>query len=286
VRGFSYERPSTLREAVTLLETSAAEPASLAGGTDLMIRLRDGRPPVPALVVDLKGVAELRSGIRQVAEVFRIGARTVMTDICEDDRMRRQFPALTEAAALVGSRQIRNRATLAGNICNASPGADTAPPLLAYGATVLTYGPGGERRLPIDEFFLGPRQTSLQGAELVTAIELPVPRRPSGSAFGRLTRRRGTDLATISVSVLLDETGSARLSCGAVAPRPFVTTDGSGVLCDPSASAAVRDRVIARLTEPARPISDVRASASYRTAMLQVLTRRVAGTALARRQEG
>jgi CO/xanthine dehydrogenase FAD-binding subunit len=286
VRDFSYERPKTLDEAVALLETPGVNAASLAGGTDLLIRLREDRPLVPSVIVDLKRVSELRSGIQEADDRIRIGAETVMTDIVGDKRVRRHFPALAEAAALVGSLQIRNRATLAGNICNASPAADTAPPLLAYGAVVVTYGPLGQRSLPIDEFFVGPRQTSLQRGELVTAIELPVPRHPSGSAFGRLTRRRGTDLATISVSVLLDGTGSARLSCGAVGPRPFVTTDDSGMLADPAASAAARNRVLARLTEPARPISDVRASASYRAAMLLVLSRRVTQIALARRQEG
>ena len=140
MRPFTYQRPATVAEAVGLLEANGAEARPLAGGTDLIIRLRDGSVRA-SMIVDLKGIEELESGIREDGDRLVIGARTVMTDIAGDARVRRDFAALAEAAAVVGSAQIRNRATLAGNICNASPAADTVPSLLVYDATVVGDGP-------------------------------------------------------------------------------------------------------------------------------------------------
>ena len=172
---FAYARPATLAEAVSLLEEHGPEARLLAGGTDLLIRLRDGSAR-PAVVVDVKRIAELRPAIREDQGRLVISAGTVMTDVAADDRVRRLFPALAEAAAVVGSVQIRNRATLAGNVCNASPAADTAPSLLVYDATVVAAGPGGTRRIPIDAFFVRSGVTTLARGELVTALELPTAR--------------------------------------------------------------------------------------------------------------
>src|SRR5262245_5940103 len=150
MRTFAYERPGHLDEAVALLAAGGPEARPLAGGTDLIIRLRDGTIR-PRTVVDVKGLAELDAGIADAAEGgLRFGARTVMTDITEDPRVRRDFQALAEAAAVVGSVQIRNRATLAGNIGNASPAADTPPSLLVFGARVELVGPGGTRTVALD----------------------------------------------------------------------------------------------------------------------------------------
>src|SRR5512146_1080998 len=172
---FSYARPTSLAATVELLARHGPAARLLAGGTDLIIRLRDGTLE-PTVVIDLKGVAELRPGIVEgEAGELRIAATTVMTDVMADPRIRRDYEALAEAAGVVGSVQIRNRATIGGNLCNASPAADTAPPLLVYGATVVATGPGGTRRIPIDEFFVEAGRTALLLGELVVAIELPVP---------------------------------------------------------------------------------------------------------------
>src|SRR4249920_2219658 len=150
MRTFAYERPTHLDEAVALLAEAGSDARPLAGGTDLIIRLRDGTIR-PRTVVDVKGIVELELGIADADGGLRIGARTVMTDITEDQRVRRDYLALAEAAGYVGAVQIRNRATLAGNIGNASPAADTVPALLVYGARVVVAGPGGLRTIPIDE---------------------------------------------------------------------------------------------------------------------------------------
>lgn len=280
-----YERPETLAEAVAILDRDGDSAMLLAGGTDLIIALREGRRR-PAVVVDAKRIPELRPAITEAGGRLSIGADTVMTDIAADPRVRRHFPALAEAAKAVGAVQIRNRATLAGNICNASPAADTAPPLLAYSAAVIVYGPAGLRRIPIEKFFAGPGQTTLARGELVTAIELGRPAGPAGSAFGRLTRRRGADLASVSVAASIDGSGRTRLGFGAVGPRPLLATDDGGVLADPATDPATRASLLANLAMATGPVSDVRASREYRMSMLAVLGERVLGTAITRRAEG
>ena len=280
-----FERPETLEEAVAILESQGDRAMLLAGGTDLIIALRQGKQH-PGVVVDAKRIPELAPAIRKAGSRLSISADTVMTDIAADATVREHFPALAEAAAAVGAVQIRNRATIAGNICNASPAADTAPPLLAYSAAVIAYGPAGLRRIPIEKFFAGPGQTTLARGELVTAIELGWPAGPAGSAFGRLTRRRGADLASVSVAACVDGSGRTRLGFGAVGPRPLLATDDSGVLADPATDPATRASLLANLAMATSPVSDVRASREYRMSMLAVLGERVLGTAITRRAEG
>ncbi len=285
MQSFGYEHPEWLGQAVDLLRTHRPHARPLAGGTDLVNRLRDGTLR-PHVVVDLKGIAELRPGITQADGRLWISATTVLADLVADERMRTHFPALVTAAGVVGPVQIRNRATLAGNICNASPAADTAPPLLVYRAQVIARGPAGTRSIPIDAFFLGPGKTTLARDELVTAIELPVRDRPVQAAFGRLTRRRGADLATVSVCVSVDGTGSTRIGYGAVGPRPLLATDDSGVLADPATDPATRTSLLARLARATSPVSDVRASQEYRRSMLLVLSQRVLRAAVIGEGEG
>jgi carbon-monoxide dehydrogenase medium subunit len=283
---FGYERPATLAEALALLEAHGPSARLLAGGTDLIIRLRDGsaRPPV---VIDVKRIAELDPGIREEGGHLVIGARTVMTDIAADPRVRRHFVALAEAAAVVGSVQIRNRATLAGNICNASPAADTAPPLLVYDATVVAAGPGGVRRIPVDDLFVKSGVTTLAPGEIVTAIELPVPAGRVGASHQRRTRRRGHDLASVTLSVAIDGTGTTRLAYGSVGPRPVLFVDQSGVLADAAAPTSARAEVFERAFADASPSPrSMRASPEYRLAMLRVLGARAVRTAIDRLARG
>ena len=153
MRAFSYARPGTLDEAVALLDEYGSDARVLAGGTDLIIRLRD-RTLTPRVVVDIKRIPELAPSIERVDGVLRISAGTTMTDVLGDVIVRRSFPALAEAASIIGSVQIRNRATLVGNQTNASPAADTAPTLLIYGAVLVLASARGERRVPLDDFFV------------------------------------------------------------------------------------------------------------------------------------
>ena len=276
-----YLRPRSLDELLTLLRAHAADARLLAGGTDLLVRAKKGPAFAlgfgeaggsPVVLIDLKRVAELRADVAEMDGRLRIGARTVMTDLIENSRTREFFPALVEAARVVGSVQIRNRATLAGNLCNASPAADTAPALLAYDASLNLVSKAGSRQMRLDEFFTGPGRTVLVPGELVASIDLPLPTERTGGAFARLARRHGVDLAIVSVCCVVRESGDARFAFGAVGPRPFVIS-------------ARHDTPLADVLTGARPISDLRASDEYRTAMLPVLTRRALTTAKARLQD-
>jgi carbon-monoxide dehydrogenase medium subunit len=267
-----------MAEAIEILGTHGSAARVLAGGTDVIVRLRMGHMR-PAVVVDIKEVADLSAEIAEVHGHLRIGARVVMTDLMADDRIRRHFLALVEAASVVGSVQIRNRATLAGNICNASPAADTAPALLVYGAIVNLIGAVGARRVPLTEFFTGPGRTVMQKGELVASIDLPVPPRPAGAAFGRVTRRYGVDLATINLCCRVDASGETRFAYGAVGPRPFLVTDSRGALTDLAASGDAKAEALRELIAQASPISDVRGGREYRLAMLDVMSRRALRTA-------
>jgi carbon-monoxide dehydrogenase medium subunit len=273
MRPFKYVRPKRLDDAFAVLAEHGAKTRVLAGGTDVLMRLRMGHMR-PDVVLDIKDVAELSDGIVETDGVIRIGARAVMTDLVEDPRIQRHFPALVDAAAVVGSIQIRNRATPAGNLCNASPAADTPPAFLVYDATVNLVGRSGHRAVPMTEFFLGPGKTVLQPGELVGSIDLPVPKLRTGSAFGRITRRYGVDLATVNLVCRIDETGETRFGYGAVGPRPFLVRDRSGALADPSTPAGRQAAVLRELIAESSPISDVRGGKEYRLAMLDVMSRR------------
>jgi CO/xanthine dehydrogenase FAD-binding subunit len=285
MRTFAYERPGTVDEAVMLLDAHGPEARILAGGTDLIIRLRDGSLQ-PSLVVDIKRIPELQRGIDVRDDVVSISAGTVMSDVAAHPDMRSHFPALVEAAEVVGSVQIRNRATLAGNVCNASPAADTAPPLLVYGAVLVIAGPTGQRRLGLDDFFVSSGRTTLVRGELVTAIELPVPSRAMGATHVRRTRRRGHDLASVTLCCAVDDARVTRIAYGSVGPRPYLVVDDSGLLADPGASEAERAVTLEHLLAAANPSPrSMRASPEYRLAMLHLLARRALRTATARLAE-
>ena len=285
MQAFQYARPQTVDEALALLTEHGADARILAGGTDLVIGLRSGEIR-PAVVIDLKRIAELSPAICLEDGHLTISATTVMTDIVDDELVGRHFPALAEAASAVGSIQIRNRATLVGNICNASPAADTAPPLLVYGAALVAARPGGTRRLPINDFFVRSGQTTLASGELVTAVEVPLPKRRMGAAYTRLTRRRGTDLASITLCCGVDEDGVTRLAYGSVGPRPLLVVDESGVLADPNAPDEAKAPIFEQMFADASPSPrSMRAGPEYRLAMLRVLGARALRTAIDRLAE-
>jgi CO/xanthine dehydrogenase FAD-binding subunit len=279
MRAFAYERPTRLDEAIGMLVEHGAAARPLAGGTDLIIRLRD-RTVTPGVVVDLKRIADLGDGILEAPEGRTIGARATMTTILGDAGIGRDHQALAEAAAVVGSVQIRNRATLAGNIGNASPAADTIPALLVDDARVVVAGPGGKRHVALDEILVRSGVTTLASDELITAVELPRPVGRRGSVHLRRTRRRGHDLASVTLACAVDEDGTTRIAYGSLGPRPLVVADHSGLLADPSADDDDRRRLLATLFADASPsATSMRAGPEYRLAMLHVLGLRAVAVA-------
>jgi CO/xanthine dehydrogenase FAD-binding subunit len=285
VRPFRCASPKDLQEAIGLLQQHGADARLLAGGTDLIVGLRDGAI-ISRVVVDVKRAKDLPPVIAKADGVLTISATVAMSDVEKSDIVRTNFPALAEAASVVGSIQIRNRATLVGNVCNASPAADTVPVLVIYGALVKVLGPGGERIVPVVDFILGNRRTVLVGGEIATALHIPFPDRPFGAAFDRITRRRGVDLATVNLCCGVDNAGATTFAFGAVSPRPLLLRDSSGALADPSAGIEAKATALDAMIAKASPITDVRGSAEYRLAMLGVLAKRTQHRAAARLANG
>jgi carbon-monoxide dehydrogenase medium subunit len=274
-----YYRPTTRAEALAALADGAGAARPLVGGTDLLVGLRH-HTLEPTLIVDLKGVTDLPEPILVTDDGVQVGPTYTLGELVAHPVVQEWYPALVEAALTVGSVAIRNRASLVANSCNASPAADTAPPLLVHGARVTIASLDGERTASLDDFFLGPRRTLCGPGELVIRIDLPRPEAGSASAFRRLTRRRGVDLATVSVAAGVGADGGLVLGMGAVGPRPLRTESGGPVdLGDAAALDAALDELLAVAT----PISDVRGSREYRLATLRVLTKRAVVAAADRR---
>jgi carbon-monoxide dehydrogenase medium subunit len=267
-RSFTYVKPGSLPEALALLAEHGREAAVLAGGTDLVSWMRDDLVS-PGLVVDLKGIPGL-GGIALVDGTLRLGALATFSDVLRSPVIAATFPVLAEAAGTVASVGIRNRATVAGNLCSAVPSNDAGPVLLAAGASLQIATREGERTIPLADWFLGPRRTSLAEGELVTGINIPIPG-PHGGCYLKLGRYRGEDLAQASVAVLALPGHRYRIAFGAVAPAAFRASGIEACLenraLDDASLAEAADLVPGAIS----PISDLRASAEYRTHMGRVM---------------
>lgn len=277
-----YEKPRTLQEAVRQLSRPGS--MALAGGTDLVAWMRDGLVS-PRRVVDLKGLAALKR-LTAKDRVLRIGALTTFSELAASSVVARRFPLLHEMTRFVASEGIRNRATIAGNICSAVPCCDAGPVLLVYEATVLVRGSRGVRRIPISKWFLGPRRTALRRGEIVTEVSVPLPRKRHAGCFVKLRRYRGEDLAQASVAVLALEGGEYRIAFGAVAPTPLRAPKTEKILAGHALSDELLDRAAQAASQEIAPITDIRASAEYRRWMISVMLKRALRAAAARMAGG
>lgn len=277
-----YFRPTSRQAAIDALAVEDGKARAIVGGTDLLVGLRH-HTIEPSLIVDLKAIDDVPDPIQVDGDVVRVGPTLTLAELADHPTVQQWFPALVEAALTVGSVAIRNRASLIGNLCNASPAADTVGALLVHDARVTIASADGERQVSADEFLLGPRRTLCAPDELVVAIELSRPAVGQSSAFQRLTRRRGVDLATASAAASVDADGQVSLGLGAVGPRTLLTrfdVDGS-VLED---ARALHELIDERL-HVATPISDIRGSQDYRTATIRVLAKRAVLAAARRRED-
>lgn len=274
-----YYRAATTAEAVAALASEPSGSRVLVGGTDLLVAVRH-RSIEPTLLVDIKGVRDLVAPIAVDDEGITFGPTATMSDVVAHPVVRDWFPGLVEAAVLVGSVAIRNRASLIANSANGSPAADTSPPLVALDASVTISSVSGERTCRLSDFFLGPRKTQCGPGEMVTSLRVPRPAAGSSSAFERMTRRRGVDLATCSVAAVVGEDGGVTVGLGAVGPTTL--TGGPVALFDMSSTEQLEQALDALLSS-ATPIGDVRAGRRYRSAMLRVLAKRAVHRAAARR---
>jgi carbon-monoxide dehydrogenase medium subunit len=277
---FDYVRPKTPKEAVDFLAAHDGEARAFMGGTDLFVRLRDGFYGETRYVVDLKGLPGMLDISFDPGTGLRMGAAVNMNRMAAFPAVRQHFPILAEAARAVASYQLRSRATVAGNLCNASPASDTAPACLVLEASVVLFGLGGERELPLNGFFTGPGRTQMQPGEIMTAIKIPVP--PAGCAgrYIKLGRNAVGDLALAGVAVLGFPDAAApsghrfRIALASVAPTPLRVASAEEILAQGPLTDKAVDAAAKAAMDTAAPISDVRSSAEYRKLMVQNLTRR------------
>ncbi len=274
-----YYRPATTAQAVAALASQPHTSRILVGGTDLLVAVRH-RSVQPTLVVDIKGVRDLVPPITVDEQGITFGPTATMSDVIAHPTVRAWFPALVEAAGLVGSVAIRNRASLIANSANGSPAADTSPPLVSFDASVTISSVSGERTSLLREFFVAPRKTLCGSGEMVTSLRVPRPSPGSSSAFERMTRRRGVDLATCSVGGVVDADGTMTVGLGALGPTTLL---GGPVAPIDLTSQEQLERAVDALLAPATPIGDIRAGKPYRTAMARVLVRRAVLRAAGRR---
>lgn len=283
----SYHAPADVTEAVTLL-ASQDNARPLAGGTDLLVQMRSGRVR-PEMIVDIKRI-DRAMGVRARDGGFAIGAATPCTELLNETALCKAWPGVVEAANLIGSVQVRNRATIGGNLCNASPAADSVPALIAANASAVVVGPAGEREVPVQDLLAGPGRTTLGKGEFLLEILLP-PRPPrSGDAYLRSIPRTEMDIAVVGVGVSLtcDESGActdARVALGAVAPTALLVPEAGAALVGSRLEDAALEKLAEAVKAACRPIDDKRGTIDYRIAMTAVFAPRVARIAHQRAQE-
>jgi CO/xanthine dehydrogenase FAD-binding subunit len=274
---FEYYAPKTLEAALDVLMKKGEGAHVLAGGTDLIVKMTLGRLK-PKGVIELHGIEGL-NGIRfHEKEGLIIGATARIAQVAAHPDVVSHYPALAFAAQVMANVQVRNMGTIAGNLCNAAPSAENAPPLMALGAEVRLASLRGERRLPLDDFFRGPGLTAIEPGEIMTSIHVPPPPPKSGNSYKRISARCGVDIAAVCVGAAATFNGGActkvRIVLGAVAPVPMRATGAESLMQGRKWTPELVEEAAQEAAAEAKPISDVRASAEYRKQMVAVLTGR------------
>ncbi len=274
---FDYIKPSTLAEASEFLASHPGEARPLLGGTDIFVRMRDGFWKDKYLV-DVKNLDGTGKLLFDPADGLTIGAGVCMNRVISSPNVVEFYPLLAEAARSVASYQLRSRATIVGNICNASPAGDTIGACLAYGGALVVYGPSGYRDEPLDHFFLGPGRTRLQPGDIVTALHLPVPPQGAAGTYIKLGRNKLSDLSIVGITILgypestLPSGFRFHIALASVAPVPLVAAAAEKLLAEkPVTEAAIREAAELAM-QASTPIDDVRSSARYRKEMVRNLT--------------
>ena len=283
-----YEAPDSLDAAVALLAEAEGQTRVLAGGTDLLVQLR-AELIEPELVVDIKKIPEM-CGIVAEDGGFRIGAAVSGAELGEHAAVKAAWPGVVEAVELIGSTQIQGRATLVGNLCNASPAADSVPALIAADAVAAVAGPDGRRDVPVADIATGPGQTSLTKGEVVVSVFLPARPPRSSDAYLRFIPRTEMDIAVVGagVSLTLDEAGSctqARVALGAVAERALLVPEASDALIGTAVDDSALEHLAQAASAACRPIDDKRGTKDFRIKVAGVLARRAAQTAFERARQ-
>jgi CO/xanthine dehydrogenase FAD-binding subunit len=293
LKAIDYAAPKTLAQAIALLAKHGDRARILAGGTDILVQLREGRRDCD-IVVDVKNIRqlnELACTPRSTKPELRIGAAVPCCRIYEQKNVRKFYPGLIDAVELIGGIQIQSRASLGGNLCNASPAADSIPALIALLAICTIAGPDGTRELPVESFCTAPGKTVLKPGELLVGVHMPPPPERFGAHYQRFIPRNEMDIAVVGVgaSVTLDEAKkrctAARIALAAVAPTPLLVSEAGAALVDGELSDSLIDKAAALAQAASKPISDMRGDADYRRHLVGVLTKRVLQGAIERAKE-
>jgi len=277
---FEYLKPKDMDEALHVFSLYKEKARALAGGTDLVVHLKENLAR-PEVVVDIKALQEL-SGLTLKEGTLRIGARTTFSELIDSKVIKTRFPLLWEASLTVASTGVRNRATVAGNICSAVPSADSAPVLAVYDAEVLTRSLKGERRIPIAGWFTGPKRTALLPDEIVTAIELQLPAKKHAGCYMKLSRYDGEDLAQGGIAALVFSDNTYRVAACALGPTPARCPKTEAVLSGNKLGEKLLAKAVETVLQEVSPISDIRSSKEYRLHMTRIMLGRALETAVAR----
>jgi carbon-monoxide dehydrogenase medium subunit len=280
-----YEAPETTKAAVALLAKAKGSAYVLAGGSDLLVRMRGGFVE-PDLVVDIKRIKPMRE-VKKSATGFTIGAAVPCAELTENKALVKAWPGVVEAASLIGSKQVQGRCTISGNLCNASPAADSVPALVAAGAKAVVQGPKGKRTVAVEQIPVGPGKNALKKGELVESIVLPARKPRSGDAYLRFIPRSEMDIAVVSagVNLTLDAKGvitAARVALGAVAPTVQLVSAAAKAIIGTKLDDAALEKLGEAASAACRPIDDKRGTVEFRTKVAAVLAKRAAAIAYAR----
>ena len=274
---FKHLEPKTIEEAIFLLSRHKEAAKVIAGGTDLITQLKKGAE-LPRYIINIKGIPDQDSITYDEREGLRIGALATIHSIEVSPVIRQKFGVLAQAASELGTPQVRNRATIGGNLCNAAPSAETAPALIVLEARLKIAGAGGERTVPIEDFFTGPGQTMLHPDEILSEIQVPNPPPRSGGVYLKQTVRKALDLATVGVAVITRLDGDiirdVKIALGAVAPTPMRARKAETLIREQKLDDALLDEAGLVASGEASPIDDVRSSAEYRKKIIRDLVRR------------
>jgi CO/xanthine dehydrogenase FAD-binding subunit len=279
LKTIDYACPKTLDEAADLLAGSNGKVGILAGGTDVIVQLREGRRDLE-LLLDVKAVPELGELSYDPQKGAVVGAAVPCCQITEHQAIAAAYPGLIDAASIIGGTAIQSRASFGGNLCNASPAADSVPAMIVHSAVCAVAGPQGGREVPVERFCTAPGKNVLERGELLVALHVPAPPPRSGAHYLRFIPRNEMDIAVVGAGamVVLDEAGESfvtgRVALGAVAPTPLFVEEATALLEGSPVSEEAIDRVAQAAREAARPITDMRGTAEQRRHLAGVLTRR------------
>lgn len=287
MQAIEFAAPKTVDDVVALLQQKGDQARVMCGGTDLLVALREGRRKAD-LVIDVKKLAETTAMSYSASQGLILGAAVACHRMYDDKTVAAAYPGLIDSAGLIGGVQIQGRASMGGNLCNASPAADSIPSLIAHAATCEIAGPNGRRTVAVEDFCVSPGRTVLQPGEFLVALHIPAPQPGFGAAYLRFIPRNEMDIAVVGVgaSVQLDDSRSkivsARIALGAVAPKPLYVPDAGAALAGQPATEESIAKAAKVAQDAAKPISDMRGTAEYRKQLVAVLTRRALTKAIER----